>query len=125
MDPTTCYQMILEYIETHDYTEARIYAAILQNWLANRGFYPDGYPPERVDEVLEQLLKPACAPNAIRTPFRSIVCYDCNTGQHLKSLKEAIDEGWTDIVGDKDLTASSHLGTCPTCRMREDQELLM
>ncbi|APZ93423.1 hypothetical protein [Fuerstiella marisgermanici] len=125
MDPTSCYQIILELIETHDYPEARTYAVILHNWLTNRGFYPDGYELERVDHVLAALLKPACAPNAIRTRFQSITCYDCDAGQDISSVKQAIDEGWTEIVGDEDLTATSHLGTCPICRMRQDQELLM
>jgi len=65
MDPTTCYQMILDYLETHDHAEARTSAAILQNWLANRGFYPENQRPARVDEVLDYLLRPACAPRAI------------------------------------------------------------
>ncbi|APZ94528.1 hypothetical protein [Fuerstiella marisgermanici] len=124
MDPTTCYELILEYIESHDYSEARIYAAILHNWLAHRGFYPEGCVPERVDEVLEHLLKPACLPGAMRTRFRSITCYDCDNGSQIGSLKEAIDDGWTAIIGDDDLKVTSHLGTCPLCRMRDSQELL-
>lgn len=124
MDPTTCFLTILDHIRTHDYSEARTNAAILQAWLNNRGFYPEGHTPERVDHVLAELLKPACAPNAIRTRFQSLTCYECDAGEHIASLKQAVDEGWTEIVGDDDLTVTSHLGTCPTCRMEEDQELL-
>ena len=125
MDPTRCYQLILEHLETHDYAEARIYAAILHSWLEKRGFYPDGYPPERVDALLAELLKPACAPNAIRTTFQSLTCYDCDAGQDIASLQQAIDEGWTDLVGDEDLTVTSHFGSCPLCRMQQSQEWLM
>ena len=125
MDSTSCYLIILERIETHDYTDARTYAVILHNWLTHRGFYPNGYEPERVDHVLEELLKPACAPNAIRTRFQSITCYECDAGQHLASIRQAVDEGWTEIIGGEDLTVTSHLGTCPICRIRQDQELLM
>ena len=124
MTPTECYQTILQHIETHDHAEAITYALILHHWLVNRGFYPDGYPPERVDEVLKELLRPACAPNAIRTPFQSLTCYECDAGQHVTSLSQAVDEGWTEIVGDKDLTVTTHLGTCPICRLQEDQQLL-
>lgn len=124
MDPTTCFQFIRDLVETHDYAEARTYAAILFRWLSGGGFYPEGYQPERVDAVLEELLNAASAPNAIRTKFQSITCYDCDAGQDITSLKQAIDEGWIDIVGDDDLTVTSHLGTCPVCRMEGSQELL-
>lgn len=124
MDPTNCYQIILQFVESHDYAEARTYAAILFRWLTNGGFYPEGYTPERVDAVLDELLKPACAPNAIRTKFKSITCYDCDAGQDVASLKQAIDNGWIEIVGDVDLTMTSHLGTCPMCRIEQSQELL-
>jgi len=124
MAPTTCFLTILEYIRTFDYSEARTYAAILQTWLSNRGFYPEDYPPEYVDSVLAELLKPACAPNGIRTRFESLTCYECDAGQDIASLKQAIDDGWIELVGDKDLTVTSHLGTCPTCRMRQVGDLL-
>lgn len=120
MDPTTCYQTILGYIETHDYSEARAYALTLQNWLSNRGFYPDGYVPACVDAILTQILKPACSPDAIRTLFRSLACFDFDAGQEIASLKQAIDEGWTEIQPDEKILVATHLGTCLICRMEHD-----
>ena len=120
MDPTSCYHLILDYLATHDYVEATTYARILQNWLAHRGFYPEGYSPENVDALLNELLKPACASNAMEMRFQSLSCYHCDAGQHIASLPQAIDEGWIEIMGDEELTVTSHLGTCPTCRMAQD-----
>ena len=124
MDPTRCYLLILEHLETLDYAEARTYAGILHNLLEKRGFYPEGYQPERVDAVLEELLKPACAPSAIRVTFRSLTCYDCDVGQDIVSLQQAIDDGWTELVGHESLTAISHRGICPACRMQQSQKWL-
>lgn len=124
MAATTCFLTILDHIRTRDYSEARTYAAILQAWLNNCGIYPEGHSPERVDHVLAELLKPTCAPNAIRTRFQSLTCYECDAVELIASLEQAVDEEWTEIVGDDDLMVTSHLETCPICRIDEDQELL-
>ncbi|MEZ6063574.1 MAG: hypothetical protein R3C19_24760 [Planctomycetaceae bacterium] len=124
MGPTNCYRTILESIASRNYSRASQYALILQHWLNLGGLHPDGVTPVRVADVLSRLLEPACDPSALNTPFTSLTCSDCDDGQHIASLTEAIDAGWTEIRPVSNLLEATHLGLCPDCRREQDYELL-
>jgi len=55
MDPTACFQLILDALESDDPDEAREHADDLCNWLRRGGFMPTIQPQE-----LEFLLTYAC-----------------------------------------------------------------
>ncbi|MEZ6129184.1 MAG: hypothetical protein R3C59_10920 [Planctomycetaceae bacterium] len=124
MDPTRCYQHILDALRTKDDAEARRAASALRDWLETGGCFPEGQNPVCVEFLLNRLLQPACAANVDQFPFLSITCYDCDAGQHIASIEQALIEGWTEIEADEKLRVTSHLGICPECRRAQDRELL-
>lgn len=122
MDPTTCYITILEANREYDYARAREYALILKAWLESGGFYPKGFEVNEILDTLGRILRPACRPAALRFPFVNIQCFHCDGGKDVESLEQAIDEGWIKIDPETELPNFSHIGLCPECRRREDED---
>lgn len=52
----------------------------------------------------------------------SLVCCSCDDGSHIRSLDEAIAEGWTDITEDLDLAQANYVGCCPDCRELDQED---
>lgn len=59
-----------------------------------------------------------CLDNRNDVPF-TLVCINCDAGDHLNSEQEALAEGWTDIEFAPDLPMANWLGLCPDCRREE------
>jgi hypothetical protein len=122
MDPTTCYQIILDAIKNHDYAKAREYATILKNWLESGGFIPQGFTFNEVTETIGRVLRPACNAAALRFPFLNLACMHCDAGDEVEGLEQAIDSGWTRIDPDVDSHSVTHVGLCPECRRLADED---
>ena len=122
MDPNTCYMILLEAIAEHDYAKAREYALILKDWLEGGGFYPKGYEAACVLDTIGRVLRPACSASALRFPFQNLACNYCDAGQEIESLEQAIDEGWIKIEPTIDVPNATHVGLCPECRCKQDDD---
>lgn len=122
MDPNACYLIILDAIAVHDYAKAREYALILKHWLEAGGFYPQGHDVAVIVGTLGQVLRPACSASALRFPFSRLACRYCDAGQDIESLEQAIDEGWIKIDPEVDLPHITHVGLCPDCRRKQDDD---
>lgn len=122
MDPTACYIILLEAVREHDYAKAREYALILKNWLEGGGFFPKGYEATEVLETIGRILRPACSASALRFSFQRLTCMHCDAGTEIDSLEEAIDEGWCKIEPTADVPNASHIGLCPECRRKQDDD---
>jgi hypothetical protein len=122
MDPNACYLIILEATREHDYAKAREYALILKHWLEGGGFYPKEHEPSEVVETLGRILRPACSASALRFAFRRMSCIHCDAGQDIDSLEDAIDEGWYKIEPTVDMQNTTHIGLCPECRRKQDDD---
>ncbi len=122
MDPTACYMIILEAITDHDYARAREYALILKSWLEAGGFFPKGFEPNDICDTLGRILRPACSASALRFQFTRITCNHCDGGADIETLPEAIDEGWYKIDVTVDVPGISHIGTCPACRAKQNED---
>lgn len=122
MDPTACYLIILEAFRDRDYARAREYALILRSWLEAGGFYPQGFKVTEVQDLVGRILRPACNAPALRFPFARIICDHCDTGADIETLPDAIDAGWYKIDLTVDLPGTSHIGTCPDCRRKQEED---
>ena len=122
MDPTACYLIILETFREHNYARAREYALILKTWLEAGGFYPSGFKVVEVHDMLGRILRPACNAPALRFPFARIICNHCDAGTEIETLPDAIDTGWYKIDITVDLPGISHIGTCPVCRKKQEED---
>lgn len=56
MDPTTCYQEMLDAMHHRDFDTARDRAIALKDWLNRGGFYPTGHDREEVHQRLAEAL---------------------------------------------------------------------
>ena len=121
MDPTTCYQSMIAAKKCGDYATAREYALILQAWLDRGGFYPRGIDRTKIDEQLRKLLRPACVPQTLCTVFGQLACIICDAGDEIDTVDDAILKGWTKIQPVDDFSGR-HLGLCPECRRKQDED---
>ncbi len=55
-------------------------------------------------------------------PVFSLVCFNCDDGGHIRTLNEALAEGWDDITEDLDLVQANYVGRCPDCHNLEEEE---
>lgn len=49
-------------------------------------------------------------------PVFSLTCQECDAGQGVASMEEAVAAGWLDIVPAGGLIEANYCGLCPTCR---------
>lgn len=124
MNSTTCHDIIIDAIRSNDLNKARNYAAILQGWLDDGGSYPDRVSEAAVRSLMHELTRPRCHPAALQREFASLTCFSCDSGQHVASLPQAIDEGWVDLQPDHHEWLTSHLGSCPECELASLSEWL-
>ena len=122
MDPNACYLIILDAIRSYDYAKAREYALILRHWLEGGGFYPKSFESSEVLETIGRTLRPACSASALRFPFENLICIHCDAGPSIDSLEDAIDEGWCKIEPTVDMPNTTHIGLCPECRQKQDDD---
>jgi hypothetical protein len=50
----------------------------------------------------------------------SLVCERCDAGMDIETYEQAMDEGWTDISYEPDLSSANFIGLCPDCRRAEE-----
>ena len=56
-----------------------------------------------------------CRQSEDGSPF-TIVCAQCDAGNHITSYDQALAEGWARIEFAPDLPMANYVGVCPDCR---------
>jgi hypothetical protein len=56
-----------------------------------------------------------CRQSEHGSPF-TLVCAQCDAGDHITSYDQALTEGWTRIEFAPDLPMANYVGICPDCR---------
>lgn len=51
----------------------------------------------------------------------SLVCERCDAGMEVDTYEQALDEAWTSISYEPDLSMANFLGLCPDCREAEER----
>jgi hypothetical protein len=46
----------------------------------------------------------------------TLVCAECDAGDHISSYEQALAEGWTRISYAPDSPMANYVGMCPVCR---------
>ena len=50
----------------------------------------------------------------------SLVCERCDAGMEVETYEQALDEAWTNISYEPELSMANFLGLCPECRRAEE-----
>ncbi|MEX2170726.1 MAG: hypothetical protein WD851_15525 [Pirellulales bacterium] len=51
----------------------------------------------------------------------SLVCERCDAGMEVETYEQALDEAWTNISYEPELSMANFLGLCPDCRRAEER----